>query len=251
VTVPDTLRYLARIGLSEAPPVDLGGLETLQRAHLTAVPFENLDVYARSGVQTGLDWSLPKIVERHRGGWCFELNGAFSSLLTALGFEVRRLGAIVLLPPVSNEPSHLTLEVTLDLPYLVDVGFGDTFIKPLRLDLDARQDGGSGEFVIGTDGQVRTLFEVEDGGSLMAQYRFGRTDWAMEDFDAASERLQSEPGLSWTESRFATRLLGGGPDRVTLLSDRIKFRRDGEWREEPIAADEWAGTLEHWFEMIP
>jgi arylamine N-acetyltransferase len=43
-------RYLARIALSEAPPVDICGLEILQRAHLTAVPFENLDVYARRGV---------------------------------------------------------------------------------------------------------------------------------------------------------------------------------------------------------
>ena len=82
------LRYLDRIGLSEAPPVDVDGLEILQRAHLTEVPFENLDVHAGRGVGTGLGWSLPKIVDRRRGGWCFELNGAFSGLLRDLGFEV-------------------------------------------------------------------------------------------------------------------------------------------------------------------
>lgn len=251
MTDPNTLQYLARIGLSEPPPMDVDGLETLQRAHLTAVPFENLDVYAKRGVRTDLDWSLPKIVERNRGGWCFELNGAFSGLLTALGFKVKRLGATVLLPPVSSEASHLTLEVTLDAPYLVDVGFGDSFIKPLRLDLDAPQDGGSGEFVIKDDGRHRKLSRVEADGSLRGLYRFGRTEWAMEDFDVVSERLQTESGLFWTESRFATRLLDGGPDRVTLLTDRIKFLRNGEWREEPVAADMWAKALGRWFDLSP
>jgi len=236
LTDSDTLGYLARIGLSEAPPLDVRGLETLQRAHLTAVPFENIDVHARRGVETGLDWSMPKIVERHRGGWCFELNGAFSSLLAALGFEVRRLGATVLLPGALSEPSHLTLEVTLESPFLVDVGFGDTFIKPLRLDLDQPQDGGSGEFAILADREDKTLFKVEVDGSLVPQYRFGPTEWGLQDFDVASERLQSEPGSSWTSARFATRLLAGGPDRVTLLEDRIKFRRNGVWSEEPVTA---------------
>jgi N-hydroxyarylamine O-acetyltransferase len=244
-----SLAYLARIGLNDIPPIDIGGLEILQRAHLTAVPFENLDVFARRGVGTGLDWSLPKIVERHRGGWCFELNGAFSSLLMDLGFEVRRLGATVLLGHASNHVSHLTLEVMLDVPYLVDVGFGDTFIKPLRLDLGEPQDGGSGLFEIRADAGHRTLFRVAEDGSLSPQYRFDATEWSLEDFDSASHRLQTEPSLSWTESPFVTRLLNGGPDRVTLLKDRIKFRVDGEWDEEPVTVEDWEDELERWFGM--
>ncbi len=183
------LRYLARIGLNQAPPLDVGGLELLQRAHLTAVPFENLDVYAKRGVTTSLDWSLPKIVDRRRGGWCFELNGAFSSLLMELGFDVRRLGATVLLPHASDYVSHLTLEVMLDVPYLVDVGFGDTFIKPLRLDLQNSQDGGSGVFVITADAGYRTLSRISDDGSFAPEYRLDPTEWSLKDFDSASQRL--------------------------------------------------------------
>ncbi len=248
---PATGEYLARIGLSEPPSLDLGGLETLQRAHLTAVPFENLDVYARRGVETSLDWSVPKIVDRRRGGWCFELNGAFGGLLMDLGFRVRQLGAIVLLSPASSTPSHLTLEVTLDVPYLVDVGFGDAFIKPLRLDLGGMQDGGSGEFVISDEGDTRTLHQMGADGLLEAQYRFGSEAWALDDFNEASERLQADPTLSWTRSYFATRLLDGGPDRVTLLHDRLRFRRDGEWSEEPVTDAKWATELDHWFDMVP
>jgi len=82
-------------------------------------------------------------------------------------------------------------------------------------------------------------------------YRFDRTGWHFAGFDDASHRLQTVPGLSWTRARFATRLLDGGPDRVTLLEDRIKFRRNGEWTQEAVAPDEWESQLDQWFAMEP
>ncbi len=245
------MRYLERIGLSEAPPLDVFGLEILQRAHMTAVPFENLDVFARRGVETGLDWSIPKVVDRRRGGWCFELNGAFSGLLADLGFCVKRLSGTVLLPNSSDDPSHLALEVDLGDAYLVDVGFGDSFIRPLLLDHTGVQDGGSGRFFIESDDGRHTMCRIDEGGEREALYRFDRIEWSLADFDPASRTLQTVPGLSWTRARFATRLLDGGPDRVTILEDRIKFRRNGEWTQEPVTADEWASVLERWFGMAP
>jgi N-hydroxyarylamine O-acetyltransferase len=226
-------------------------LERLQRAHLTAVPFENLDVYHRRGVRTGADWSVPKIVERGRGGWCFELNGAFAALLEELGFTVTRLGATVLGgTEVSDIPTHLSLQVTLDRPYLVDVGFGDSFIRPLPLDGAGPHDGGVGAFGFQVDGDVTTLVAFE-GGAPSPQYRFGPAHYHPPDFDVASRRLQTTPGLRWTESPFATRLLDGGPDRVTLLHDRIKVRRNGTWIEEPVEAGSWDAVLDEWFSLSP
>ena len=55
----DVDAYLSRIGLSGPLTPDLANLEGLQRAHLTAVPFENLDVFARRGVRTDDDWTMP------------------------------------------------------------------------------------------------------------------------------------------------------------------------------------------------
>ena len=250
----DVERYLARIGLDRAPSVDVEGLETLQRAHLTAVPFENLDVFAQRGVETSLGWSIPKIVQRGRGGWCFELNGAFSALLLALGFEVRRLGATVLLEPASPEASHLTLEVKLDSVYLVDVGFGDSFIRPLRFGVNEPQDAGSGQYLLvhheAGDDDEWLLSQIEQGDPR-PKYRFGLTEWTLADFDAASQRLQTGTSLHWTQSRFATRLLDGGPDRVTLFKDRIKIRRDGVTDERPVASSEWDDELQRWFDLVP
>lgn len=242
--------YLARIGLSPPIETNVGDLERLQRAHLTAIPFENLDVFARTGVGTGEEWSVPKIVDRGRGGWCFELNTAFAWLLTRLGFRVRRLAATVLLDGVESPmPTHLTLEVALDRPYLVDVGFGDSFIKPLPLDSEGPHDGGTGlyGFVFGE----QTTLVAHSAEEAKPQYRFGPDERLPADFDLASTYLQVTPGLRWTKSRFATRLLENGPDRVTLVEDRLKLRRDGVWTEVAVTPDDWPGVLDEWFAMKP
>lgn len=248
----DVDAYLKRIGLKSPIEADLANLERLQRAHLTAIPFENLDVFARRGVGTSNDWTVTKVVDRGRGGWCFELNGAFAALLTEIGYEVRRLAATVLYGSVSSIPTHLTLEVGLDRPYLVDVGFGDSFIRPLPLDSEGPHDGGTAKFGFRFDDEFATLVSHEADGTLLPHFRFDRVARRPSDFDEASTYLQTTPGLQWTQSQFATRLLHDGPDRVTLVSDRIKFRRNGTWTEHPVDDNShWESLLEEWFGLTP
>lgn len=244
--------YLDRIGLTEPLEPDLANLERLQRAHLTAVPFENLDVYARRETRTEATWSISKVVDRGRGGWCFELNGAFANLLEELGYEVKRLAAHVLQGGGGAPmPTHLSLEVILDRPYLVDVGFGDSFIKPLPLDSEGPHDGGTGDYGFVFDEDWVTLVGYGANRTVEPQYRFDRTDRQLADFEEASVYLRTTPGLQWTQARFASRLLDGGPDRVTLLADRIKFRRNGTWTEHPVNQSEWEGLLGDWFALDP
>lgn len=243
--------YLSRIGLSAPVEPNLANLERLQRAHLTHIPFENLDVYAGRTVRTDDEWTVTKVTERARGGWCFELNGAFAALLARLGYDVERRAATVLYGSVSPIPTHLTLRVELDRPYLVDVGFGDSFIRPLPLDSEGPHDGGTTRFGFRFDGETTTLVSYEDDGNAKPHFRFDGTARRPSDFEEASSYLQTTPGLQWTESRFATRLLDGGPDRVTLLSDRIKFRRDGVWSEHPITRSDWDRLLAEWFGLTP
>ena len=243
--------YLALLGIERLATADLATLELLQRAHLTAVAFENLDVYARRGVRTDDLWSVTKVVEQGRGGWCFELNGAFAALLAGLGYHVTRHAATVLLSPSIKIPTHLTLKVDLDRPYLVDVGFGDSFIKPLPLDSVGPHDGGSGQFGFIFEDDKTTLVAFGDDGEPVPQFSFDATARNPADFDEASLLLQTQPGLQWTKTRFATRLLDGGPDRVTLLEGRLKRRRKGEWTETPVQDEEWGAVLDKWFGLTP
>ena len=249
--MPRVDAYLERIGIDEPVTLDLDGLERLQRAHLTRVPFENLDVFARRRVRTDIDWSVPKIVERGRGGWCYELNGAFAWLLGELGFEVKQLGATVLLKrPDPMERGHLALEVRLGRPYLVDVGFGDSFIRPLPLDDPGPHDGGTGAFHFDFGPETTLLYDGPDDPE--PQYRFGPRAYGAQDFVEQSRHKWSDPQQKWRQQPFATRLIDGGPDRVTLLHDRLKLRRKGKWSERPVEpGEEWERLLGEWFDMAP
>lgn len=246
----DVERYLRRIGRTSAVSVDRDGLEALQRAHLTSVPFENLHVAARRGVRTDLAWSYAKVVEQGRGGWCFELNGAFGALLEELGFDVRRIGAAVQLNGPNEMIDHLTLEVMLDQPYLVDVGFGENFCRPLALNLRGPQDGGIGEFELIPSPRGTTLARIVDGVP-QAQFRFKRVALELSDFEPASQHLQTDEEGLWVQKPFATRLLGPGHDRVTLLNDRLKVTRNGVTEETPVGQAEWPSVLSDWFGLSP
>lgn len=242
----DVDRYLERIGHRGSVAVDESTLEALHRAHLTTVPFENLDVFRGEPVRADIDWSIPKIVDRGRGGWCFEINGAFAALLEAIGFEVRLLGAAVLLSGPATLIDHLVLEVMLDEPHLVDVGFGDSFIRPLGLNRAGAQDGGSGTFELLPSPQGVTLTRHDDGVPA-ALYRFKRVAHRQADFEVPSERLQQDKTLLWHRRPLATRILDGGPDRVTLLADRLTVHRSGGVETEPVPAERWNDTLHQWF----
>jgi N-hydroxyarylamine O-acetyltransferase len=245
----DVARYLDRIGFTADVGHDLASLEALQRAHLSAVPFENLFVYHRLGVRTDAEWSVPKIVDETRGGWCFEANGAFAALLDALGFDVTRLGAAVLLGGPNSVIDHLCIEVMLDEAWLVDVGFGDSFIRPLALNRRGPQDGGSGTFEFIPSPQGLTLTRHDAEGVPEPQYRFKRVAHQLPEFDAVSTHLQEAEDLHWRHKPFATRLIDGGPDRVTLLADRLKVVRDGVLTETPVSDADWDDTLHEWFGM--
>lgn len=244
----DVDRYLGRIGFVGTPSLDLAGLTALQRAHMTAVPFENLDIVFGPGVSVDQQRAVDKVVAQRRGGWCFEVNGAFAALLRALGFDVIMLGAAVLLDGPSTVIEHLALEVSLDEPYLADVGFGENFITPLALNRAGPQDGGNGVYEFLPSPQGTTLAEHVEG-IPEARYRFKRVAHQLSDFNAISTSMQADATRSWNSKPFATRLLGGGPDRVTLRDGRLKVTRHGEETVTAIAGDRWDQTLDEWFEM--
>lgn len=124
--LPDAGRYLERLGL-EGVTRDLRGLDTLVRAHLTHIPFDDMDVWATGACPSLAVADLfEKIVVRGRGGYCFELNSLFCALLKALGFRAYTVAVRILedrdfVPP----PSHCSVICVLEEgEYFCDVGYG-------------------------------------------------------------------------------------------------------------------------------
>jgi N-hydroxyarylamine O-acetyltransferase len=77
----DVPSYLARIGYSGAILPNIGTLRALHRAHMLTVPFENLDIALGRTIVADERLIVRKIVNGRRGGFCYELNGAFAALL--------------------------------------------------------------------------------------------------------------------------------------------------------------------------
>src|SRR4030095_3346127 len=158
--------YLARIGLTDsdlAPEVE--NLRLLQRSHLLAVPFENLNIHWKRPIVIDTARFYDKIVGEKRGGFCYELNGAFNELLRSLGFKTRLVSARVF-NGVEHGPEydHAAILVTIgEKEYLTDVGFGDFTAEPLRFVLNENQQDTAGVFVIRRFGEEYLEVAKQDG----------------------------------------------------------------------------------------
>jgi len=247
----DVDRYLARLGIAERPAPTIEGLRTLHRAHLRAIPFENASILRGESIPLDLASLVDKILVRGRGGFCYELNGLFAALLEDLGFEVKLRGARTysgedgLGPPLD----HLCLEVPIDgQTWLADVGFGYSFLEPLRWTIDLEQDDPSGRFRLTAlpNGDVDVAWLHRDG-AWRGHYRIEPGEHRLPDFEAMCEfqRTSTEaPFLSgWmcsraTETGFVSILY-----RQLIVSDRGAVVE----RREVTDDAELAALVARWF----
>ena len=212
----DVDAYLERISYVGSREPSERTLSELHRAHMLAVPFENLDIHL--GVANVLDPEhvFDKVVTRRRGGWCYELNGLFALLLEALGFAVTRYSAaVVLSDPPSPDFAHLTLRVDLDRQWLADVGFGASFTRPLRLDDDGDQarDGNTYRVTSGPDGRMA----LHENG--VPQYAFALEPRRMDEFAEMCVLQQTSPGSHFLQAPMCSRATEDG--RVSLAGMRL------------------------------
>jgi N-hydroxyarylamine O-acetyltransferase len=221
--------YLQRIGVRRPEIMDAAALRVLHQAHLMAVPFENLSIHLSEPISLDEHDLLNKIVNRRRGGFCYELNGAFALLLTALGAQLTRLAARVygdggLGPPFD----HLALAVHLpdgSGPWLADVGFGSHSSYPLLLESRQPQADPSGRFLL-ADAPSADVDVIKDSEP---QYRIELRERSLADFVPTCWWQQTSPQSHFTRSTICSRLTEDG--RVSI-SGRTLIRTSGGSRAE-------------------
>ena len=233
----DVAAYLERIGYSGDISPSSETLRQLHRAHLFSIPFENLDISLGRPILVEEDSILRKIVEQRRGGFCYELNGAFAALLRAAGFQVTLLSARVARANGGEGPEfdHLTLRVYLETPWLADVGFGDSYVDPLRLEGGTEQTDPAGTFRLFEDGNRWHMQKKESDGNWRAQYSFSLQPRVLKEFGGMCHFHQTSPKSSFTQSRICSRATPEG--RITLSEMKLIVTRGGE-REERILSSE-------------
>jgi N-hydroxyarylamine O-acetyltransferase len=213
--------YLERINYSGSREVTPETLRELQVAHLMSVPFENLSIHAGEPIVLDEDALFTKIVEQRRGGFCYECNGLFAGLLRALGFDVAMLAAGVGSRERGFGPifDHMTLMVTLRERWLVDVGFGESFVEPLLLDTRSEQVQGTSSFLIIEDGDHLLLMRRNDGEDWQDQYRFTLQPYSFGDYEEMCQFHQTSPDSHFTKNVICSRATDDG--RITLSGMRF------------------------------
>ena len=197
-------RYLRRIRFSGTISLSSETLSGLQKAHLAAIPYENLDIL--NGIPLSVDPSViyKKVIDNPRGGFCFELNGLFSELLSSLGFKVTSYLSRFLYnrPEELPLPTHRVLKVACgDGIFIADVGtFVDAPHSALRFVKDSIQSDGFQLYMYKEDPVLGQVLYQQDKqtGEWKKFYSFMEYPFSHNDFAASSFYTEKHP-----DSRFA------------------------------------------------
>jgi N-hydroxyarylamine O-acetyltransferase len=228
--------YLRRIDAPRPAAADVEALRMLHLRHLLAVPFENLSIHLGQDIVLEEAALAEKIVGSRRGGFCYELNGAFAALLRALGFGVDLLAARTfgeggrLGPPYG----HMALRVTTadgTGPWLADVGFGRHSHLPLAYGSreDQQDPGGTFRITETADGDLDVSHNGEPACRLEQRPR------ALGDFAATCWWQRTSPASHFRQSLLCSRQTATG--RVTLSGRRLVLTEGGDGRQEREVGD--------------
>jgi N-hydroxyarylamine O-acetyltransferase len=229
----DVAAYLRRLDYDGPLEPSAAALRELHRQHLFTVPFENLDICLKKPIVLDLDLLQRKIVGLRRGGFCYELNGLFAELLTGLGYEVQLLSARVRREDGGFGPEfdHMLLKVTLEGPWLADVGFGESFLSPLQLKSDGAGAVNGHRYSVSRNGDEWELCR-QDENEGVALYRFHEIPRKLSDFEEMSRYHQTSPESHFTQRSICSRAMPNG--RVTLSGRRLIVTRNGSRHERML-----------------
>ena len=222
--------YFTRIGYTGSREPTLETLNAISAAHVSAIPFENIDVLRGVPIDLEVGALEQKLVFARRGGYCFEQNTLLLEVLGQLGYRVQPISARVRWGrPREFTPArtHLFVRVELEQSYLADVGVGSmSLTSALRLAEEGEQ---------ATPHEPRRI--LRENGLLYHQALLGGVWHDVNEFTLEEMPLIDRIVANWytsahPQSHFRNRLLvaRSKPDgsRVTLADRELTQRaRDG------------------------
>jgi N-hydroxyarylamine O-acetyltransferase len=219
--------YLTRIeyagDLSPTPAT----LDALHFAHATHIPFENLDILLGRGIRLDLESLERKLVTERRGGYCFEQNLLFATVLEDLGFDVTLLSARVRYGAATLRPrTHMVLLVTsAEGRWIADVGFGgEGLLRPVRFEpgLESRQYRWT--YRIAQEGRHWVLQSQRPDGWL-DMYAFTLEPHERVDYEVLSHFTATHPSSPFRQMPIAQR---PSPEARYILRNRDLTIETGE-----------------------
>jgi N-hydroxyarylamine O-acetyltransferase len=235
----DLSAYLRRIGWSGGTDPTLDTLRGLVLALTGAIPFENFDVLLGRPIRLDIDSVQEKLVERKRGGYCFEHVTLFATALEHLGFAHMRHTARVVLfaPPTAAPRAHAILKVRVgSRTYLADPGIG-AFVPRVPVPLLNEPAQVPAEAI---DGIGHTM--QRDGRYTVLRIHTPegvRNGWVttfdadnLVDFEVGNHFTSTHPRSPFVNNVMLQAITKDG--RVTAMNRDVKIWRNGTAREARI-----------------
>ena len=196
-------KYLQRINYTGDTKPTKENLQKLQRAHLMSVPYENLDIYFKQAKSLAIEEIYDKIVLRHRGGYCFEINGLFGWLLRQLGYEVKEYFGRWLYLDALEKPArrHRILHVTFpDGDCIADAAVGQRApLTPLAFQYDLEQEREGYKYRIVKDDALYNVVQREENGKYVNFFSFDLAPQLNIDFTYVHFFCTSHPSSVFTQ----------------------------------------------------
>jgi N-hydroxyarylamine O-acetyltransferase len=221
-------RYLERIALSSPPDRDENGLKEIHAAQTFTIPFENLEIHLGRTISLKPEDLIDKLLERNRGGYCFELNGMLHLALKALGFIVRPLLVRVFYNRTEVGPyAHQVLIVTISgQDWLADAGFGGPGLRlPIPMIPDRTYEQFGDRYRLRSDPDYGWVLQKESGSTFIDLYTIRDQLTLDDDIEMSNHFTSTWPGSFFRAQRVCAIPKTWG--RITLTDMELTFHRDG------------------------
>jgi N-hydroxyarylamine O-acetyltransferase len=132
---------------------------------------------------------------------------------------------------------HMTLRVTLEERWLVDVGFGDSFIEPLLMDTRGPQTQGDRTYRIEPFEDYLVMQKMlSEAEGWKSEYRFTLTPYQYADYQDRCRHHQTSPESHFTQNRICSVLTPVG--RISVSDTRFIVTENGLRTDSPVQTNE-------------
>ena len=244
--------YLQRINWTGPLPLTRDTLDRLVYLHQLSVPFEDLDIYPipKRPITLDPDDLFHKVVELRRGGFCFELNGAFLLLLRAIGFDAYGcMCRVAATRDFLGDLAHRATLVRLDGHlYLCDVGLGGP-MAPFAVEVSPERQTRMGEtyWVEPTEEGWYLQRRLDEAGNPAQVIIFAPIPFLPKDFKPLCQALINNPESSFRCHRTVNLRTVDG--HLNLRDSLLTIRDQNGKREQAVTEEELPQLLKELFHL--
>lgn len=186
--------------------------------------FENLDVLLNDSEDITKAFIYEKLIEKRRGGVCYELNGLLYLILRSLDYHVRFAVATVWSPNgwVMDRTHTIILWEHADGLYLIDSGSGNNLtLQPMLID-GKKVTSPAGTFRVRTHETERgtVLAEKQEGKHWTKRYAFYLDEVGWDDMNRVKRLIQTDPASPFLDDILVARIVSDGT--ISINSEQFR-----------------------------